>query len=155
MHTKHYTGIRRFSEMLKDIDPLLRGELLKALDELGHGEEVALVDRNFPAYGVGVQVVDLGEVNCDRASTALFSVLPLDEFGDSPIIRMGIDGQPRVTNGAHDSVRENANASMGKDWQWVEVPRIEFYSRIREVRLVIRCLEDAPYACFIFRKGIV
>lgn len=141
--------------MLKNIDPILRGELLKALDELGHGEELALVDRNFPAYGVGVQVVDLGEVNCARASSALFSVLPLDIFGASPIIRMGIDGEPGVTNSAHDSVRENANASMGQDWQWEEVPRSDFYSRVRNVRLVVRCLEEAPFACFIFRKGIV
>ena len=141
--------------MLKNIDPILRGELLKALDELGHGEELALVDRNFPAYGVGVQVVDLGEVNCARASSALFSVLPLDIFGASPIIRMGIDGEPGVTNSAHDAVRENANASMGQDWQWEEVPRSDFYSRVRNVRLVVRCLEEAPFACFIFRKGIV
>ena len=141
--------------MLKNIDPVLRGELLKALDELGHGEEVALVDRNFPAYGVGAAVIDLGEIDSSRAAKAIFSVFPLDTFGNSPILRMGIDNQLGTANSAHDSVREIANSSMGKDWQWEEVPRQEFYGRVKTARLVIRCLESAPFACFLFRKGVV
>ena len=64
--------------MLKNIDPVLRGELLKALDELGHGEEFALVDQNFPSYGVGVEVIDLGGIDSSRAAQAIFSVFPLD-----------------------------------------------------------------------------
>lgn len=141
--------------MLKNIDPVLRGELLKALDELGHGEEFALVDQNFPSYGVGVEVIDLGGIDSSRAAQAIFSVFPLDIFGGSPILRMGIDDQPGVANNAHDKVRELANRSMGKDWQWGEVPRQEFYGRVKTVRLVVRCLESAPFACFLFRKGVV
>lgn len=141
--------------MLKNIDPLLRGELLKALDELGHGEEFALVDQNFPAYGVGAPVIDLGEVDTKRVSEAVFSVFPLDIFGPTPLIRMGIDDQPGVTNETHDRVMEIANNSMGKDWAWEEVERQQFYSRVKQVKLVIRCLESAPFACFIFRKGVL
>ena len=32
--------------MLKGIDPLLSGELLKVLDEMGHGDQLLVVDRN-------------------------------------------------------------------------------------------------------------
>ena len=141
--------------MLKNIDPLLRGELLKALDELGHGEEFALVDQNFPAFGVGAPVIDLGEVDTVRVSKAVFSVLPLDIFGPTPILRMGIDDHPGETNKTHDDVRDVANKSMDKDWQWEEVERQTFYSRVKDVKLVIRCLESAPFACFIFRKGVL
>ena len=141
--------------MLKNIDPLLRGEVLKALDELGHGEEFALVDQNFPSYGVGAPVIDLGEVDTKRASEAIFSVFPLDIFGSTPILRMGIDGQPGTTNDTHDQVRDIANESMSQDWSWEEIERQEFYSRVKRVRLVIRCLESAPFACFIFRKGVL
>ena len=35
--------------MLKGIDPLLTGRLLKILDEMGHGDQLLLVDRNYPA----------------------------------------------------------------------------------------------------------
>lgn len=66
--------------MLIGIDSVLRGELLKALDEMGHGERFALVDQNFPAYGVGAPVVDLGEISASRAARAILSVFPLDLF---------------------------------------------------------------------------
>jgi len=141
--------------MLKNIDPVLRGQLLKSLDELGHGEKFALVDRNFPAYGAGAAVIDLGEIDASRAAEAIFSVFPLDTFDSSPLIRMGIDNQPGVANGVHDKVREIANLSMSQDWQWEEIPRQDFYELVKSVRLVVRCLESVPYACFIFRKGIV
>ncbi|MEO8528910.1 MAG: RbsD/FucU domain-containing protein, partial [Pseudolysinimonas sp.] len=35
--------------MLKDVDPLLSGELLKVLDEMGHGDVLVIADRNFPS----------------------------------------------------------------------------------------------------------
>jgi L-fucose mutarotase len=141
--------------MLKGIDPLLRGELLKALDEMGHGEEFALVDKNFPSYGVGASVIDLGDVTASRVAKAVFSVFPLDIFGETPILRMGIDDHPGTTNSTHDEVQEIANQSMGKDWPWQEIERQEFYTRVKKVKLVIRSLESAPFACFIFRKGVL
>lgn len=35
--------------MLNGIDPLLTGELLAALDAMGHGDCVVLADAHFPA----------------------------------------------------------------------------------------------------------
>ena len=39
--------------MLKGISPLLSPELLKALDEMGHGDTLVIADGNFPAESVG------------------------------------------------------------------------------------------------------
>lgn len=141
--------------MLKGIDPVLRGELLKALDEMGHGQQLALVDRNFAAYNYTAPVVDLGAINAARAAQAIFSVFPLDQFVDTPLTRMAYDGDPAMENDVHQSVREIANASAGADWPWQVIDRQVFYQRAQDVSLIIRCLEDAPYACFIFHKGII
>lgn len=35
--------------MLKGLAPLLTPELLYALAQMGHGDEIAIVDRNYPA----------------------------------------------------------------------------------------------------------
>ena len=43
--------------MLKGIDPLLSGDLLKLLDDMGHGDELVIADRNFPAYSTGRPVI--------------------------------------------------------------------------------------------------
>ena len=45
--------------MLKTIDPLLTGALLRILADMGHGDEVAIVDANFPSASMGRQVVEL------------------------------------------------------------------------------------------------
>ena len=41
--------------MLKNISPLLTPELLFGLAKLGHGDDVALVDANFPADRIAEQ----------------------------------------------------------------------------------------------------
>ena len=43
--------------MLTGIHPILAGELLAALDRLGHGDELVVADANFPAHRLGAQVV--------------------------------------------------------------------------------------------------
>ena len=39
--------------MLKGIDPLLDGELLRTLDQMGHGDQLVVVDSNYPAAATG------------------------------------------------------------------------------------------------------
>lgn len=141
--------------MLRGIDPLLRGELLKALDEMGHGERLALVDRNFGAYQYGKPVIDLGEVNAERAAQALFSVFPLDTFCDTPLARMAYDDDSEMVNDAHTAVLARAHEASGQAWPWEVLHRPEFYAQMPGVSLVVRCLEDAPYACFMFQKGVI
>lgn len=141
--------------MLKGIDPLLRGELLRALDEMGHGERLALVDRNFGAYQYGKPVIDLGEVNAERAAQALFSVFPLDTFCDTPLARMAYDDDSEMANEAHTAVLARAHEASGQAWPWEILHRPEFYAQVPHVSLVVRCLEDAPYACFMFQKGVI
>ena len=83
--------------MLKNIDPVLTGALLKALDEMGHGEKLALVDRNYPSKSSGAQVIHLGEIGIVRAAEAVFGVFPLDSFIDKPLLRMEADDRSPAT----------------------------------------------------------
>ena len=43
--------------MLKGISPLISPELLKILNEMGHGDEIVFADANFPTVSTGKQVV--------------------------------------------------------------------------------------------------
>ena len=36
--------------MLKGISPIISPELLKALAEMGHGDELVIADGNFPCH---------------------------------------------------------------------------------------------------------
>ena len=55
--------------MLKNIPKIVSPELLKTLCEMGHGDEIVIVDGNFPAEKFGKR---------ERAKTA-FSVIATGE----------------------------------------------------------------------------
>lgn len=141
--------------MLKGINPILRGELLKRLDEMGHGETFALVDKNFASYRYGVPVIDLGAIDAAQAAEALFSVFPLDQYTDSPLVRMAYDDDSALENDAHKAVYRLATESADHTWPWTVMHRPEFYEAVTSTSLIVRCLEGAPYACFIFQKGVI
>ncbi len=82
--------------MLKSIDPLLNAELLHVLRAMGHGDDLALVDCNFPATSVAGNrpLIRLDGVDIPRAGKAILSVFPLDSFVEQPARRMEMVGRP-------------------------------------------------------------
>jgi L-fucose mutarotase len=141
--------------MLKGIDPLLSGELLHLLDDMGHGDRLLLVDRNYPAVASGRPVVRLGEVTVLRAATAILSVMPLDSFIDHPLQRMEVEDDPKRTTAVQDAMLELAIASEGRPLQFGVIPRLEFYDVARQCFAVVHTLDAVPYGCFVLTKGVV
>lgn len=141
--------------MLKGIDPLLSGELLRILDDMGHGDQLMLVDRNYPAVSSGRPVVRLGEASIVRAATAILSVLPLDSFIAHPIERMEVEDDPVRTTPTQDELLALASSVEGRDLQYGVVPRLDFYQRAQGVYAIVHTLDTVPYGCFILHKGVV
>lgn len=141
--------------MLKGIDPLLSGELLKILDEMGHGDQLLLVDRNYPAAASGKPVVRLGEVGVVRAARAILSVFPLDSFIAHPLERMEVDDDPSVITANQDAVLALARETNAPDLEFGIVPRLKFYERAKAAFAVVHTLESQPYGCFLLQKGVI
>ena len=141
--------------MLKGVDPLLSGDLLKILDDMGHGDRLLLVDRNYPAAASGKPVVRLGEVSIIRAATAILSVLPLDSFIEHPLERMEVEDDPAKTTPTQDELLMLASAAEGRELDYGVVPRLDFYERAREAYAVVHTLDAVPYGCFILHKGVI
>lgn len=141
--------------MLKGIDPLLSGDLLKILDDMGHGDQLLLVDRNYPAAASGKPVIRLGEVGVLRAARAILSVYPLDSFLEFPLERMEVEDDPVKTTSLQDEVLDLACASEGRDLRFGVIPRLDFYQRATQAYAVVHTLEDQPYGCFILHKGVI
>src|SRR4029077_4791777 len=57
--------------MLKGIDPLLNADLLHALRAMGHGDEIAVVDANFPAATMAQRLIRLDGIAATRAGGAV------------------------------------------------------------------------------------
>lgn len=141
--------------MLKGIDPLLSGELLKVLDEMGHGDQLLLVDRNYPAASSGKTVIRLGEVTVVRAATAILSVFPLDSLVSHPLERMEVENDATKITTNQEKVLTIARATHGASLEYGVIPRLDFYDRARGAYAIIHTLDDQPYACFIFQKGVI
>lgn len=141
--------------MLRGIDPLLHGALLKVLDDMGHGDRLFVVDRNYPAHASGRPVLRIGESGAERVLGALLSVLPLDAFVDTPLERMEIKEDPLLTSPVQDRVLELARRSHPRPLEFGVVSRYEFYRRAREAFAIVQTLEPEPYSCFILQKGVV
>ena len=141
--------------MLRGVDPVLTGELLKILDEMGHGDQLVIADRNFPAATAGKPVIRVGEIGAVRTLTAILSVFPLDTFVARPLERMEVDNDPLLTNPTIDAVLGIAQASHEAPLVFGVIPRFDFYDRARHATAVVLTLESAPYCDFIITKGVI
>lgn len=141
--------------MLKGINPLLNGELLKALDEMGHADQLLLVDRNFPAFSAGRPVIRVSESSINKCMSAVLSVFPLDRFVERPLECMEVHDDPTRTTPTQQLVLRTARDADGRELQFGVVPRVEFYRRATAARVIVQTLEAAPYSCFVLQKGVI
>lgn len=141
--------------MLKGINPLLTGGLLKALDELGHADVLAVVDRNFPAYRYGKPVFPLLGNDTAEVAAALFSVFPVDSFVPVPLWRMEIDNEPDTVTAGHQAMLDAARRAEGRELTMGSIERQEFYRQAERAIAFVHTGETIGYSCFLVSKGVV
>lgn len=141
--------------MLKNIDPLLGADLLGHLAAMGHGDVLALVDRNYPAASSARRLVRLPGVDVPLAARAIFSVLPVDTFVEPAVLRMGPVGEEDTELPVHAALREVVEEAEGRPVPTAPLERFEFYRRAEAAYVVVATTEDRPYGCFLVTKGVV
>jgi L-fucose mutarotase len=99
--------------MLRNIDTLLTGDILKTLNDLGHNDRVLVADANFPwrKYDVPTHRIGTSTVAAMRAILRVFPLETID--GDAVIVRTEHDGDD--LNDLQLQVRELARAEHGED----------------------------------------
>lgn len=140
--------------MLIGIDPLLSGEALSVLRDMGHGDTIAITDANFPSQFLGPPVIRM-DVDAPRALRAILSVMPLDSFVEHPVQRMEIDGKPRELNDGHKDFEAVVDEVAGPGWPKGSIERFRFYEQSRECVAVFATLERRPYVDYILWKGVL
>lgn len=141
--------------MLKGIPALLSADVLYILAAMGHGDEVALVDRNFPAASTAKRLARLDGADVISAGRAILTVFPLDTFVAEPIIRMEVVGAPDEIPGVQRDFAELAAHAEGHPVAMASLERSAFYARTRTAFGVIATSESRPYGCFLLTKGVL
>ncbi|HUZ51906.1 MAG TPA: RbsD/FucU domain-containing protein [Streptosporangiaceae bacterium] len=141
--------------MLKGIPALLNADVLYILAAMGHGDEVALVDRNFPATSMARRLARLDGTDVCTAGHAILSLFPLDTFVEEPVTRMEVVGDPSAVPDVQNDFHQLAEEAEGRVISVGSLERTAFYARTKEAFAVIATSEDRPYGCFLLTKGVV
>ena len=145
--------------MLKAIHPLLNADVLYALRQMGHGDELVIADTNFPADSIAMQTAfgRLLRIDADMSTVvrAVLSQFPLDTFVDDAACRMEVVGKPNEILPIHQEVQKEIDAAEGGKFKLAGVERFAFYEKAKKSFAVIQTHERRFYGCFIFKMGVI
>lgn len=145
--------------MLKGINKILNGDLLKALCDMGHGDIVSIVDANYPAQAHGKRVITYTGVSITELLDAIVKVFPLDHIVEEPALLMEMEPEdrnsgmeePEIWNELSDIVRKE----YGTDKKIGKISRQKYYDISKEAYLIIQTGEERLYGDIILVKGVV
>ncbi|TBW38731.1 fucose-binding protein [Siculibacillus lacustris] len=145
--------------MLIDLDPLLTPDLLWVLAAMGHGDDLAFVDSNFPAETIARRttsgrLIRLPAMSMARAARAIFSVLPIDTFVPDPVRRIEVVGKPDEVLPIHAEVLAELTARV-PDATFGRIERFAFYDTAARGFAVVQVGDPRAYGCFMIKKGVI
>ena len=147
--------------MLKTISPLLTPDALHALASMGHGDDLAIVDANFPAAQVarrsGARLVQIAGADAPAVLSALLPLFPLDTFVPQCAWTMQVVGSakedPRAVPPPVAEFRKLLRAAGENEPATLE--RFAFYEQAQRAFLILRTGELRKYGNLLLRKGVV
>jgi L-fucose mutarotase len=140
--------------MLKGIDPVLSPALLSTLRSMGHGDEIALVDGNYPGEEHARRLIRADGHGVIRMLDAILSVMPVDDRVPHAIFRAVVPDRPGTPDRVHADMIE-----ICRKWEPTRevVPLAPglFYDRVRAAHTIVQTSEPRLYGNIILRKGVV
>jgi L-fucose mutarotase len=140
--------------MLKNIPPILGPDLLYILRAMGHGDEIAIVDANYPADAAGPELVRLDGLSATDVLDAILTLMPLDDFVEEAAICMqvvGSAGQREPVMEAFEEIVRRHEPAMGLS----SLERFAFYDRVKNGYAIVQTGERRLYGNILLKKGII
>lgn len=138
--------------MLIGIPPLLGPDLLFTLRAMGHGDEIALVDGNYPAEAHAQRLIRADGHGIEAVMAAILAVMPLDGDVPAPILRAALNNDPAQRGAFHDRI-DALGAARGVRVQ--PLAGADLYPRIRAAHTIVATSEAALFGNVILRKGVI
>lgn len=140
--------------MLKGLDPRLGPDLLHALRAMGHGDDIAIVDGNYPAEAHAKRLVRMDGHSGPAIAEAILSVMPLDDAVEMPAIRPAAFGD---SNRVEPVMQEYADVITRYE-PWAKLTPLAgeaFYDRVRAAFVIIASSEPRLYGNLVLKKGVI
>jgi L-fucose mutarotase len=140
--------------MLIGIPPLLGPDFLATLRGMGHGDELAIVDGNYPAADHARRLVRADGHGVLAVVEAVLSVLPLDRAVPAALFRASLMNDPAQAGDIHRQI-DALFARMVPGMTVVPLSGEALYPRIRAAHAIVATSETALFANVILRKGVI
>ncbi|ACB96434.1 RbsD/FucU family protein [Beijerinckia indica] len=143
--------------MLKGIDPILSPEFLSILRAMGHGDEIAIVDANYPAEAHARRCVRADGHDLPALLDALLSLMPLDRAVDEAVFRPVPAGDAKglEATAALHSEYETLVAKHDPGIKVVPLKGAAFYDRVKGAYAIVASGERRLYGNIVLRKGVI
>jgi L-fucose mutarotase len=146
--------------MLKNVPAFIDAELLWVLASMGHGDELAIVDRNFSAARVALnthlkKLVVLNGLDAPTAIAGILELMPLDHFVEQPLAHMEDPMQAGKLLEVHSAVQTVCSRAEARKLASKPIERLTYYTLAEKCMAVVQTSEDRPYGNFILKKGVV
>lgn len=141
--------------MLRGIDPLLTPDLLMILRAMGHGDEIAIADANFPAVSNARRLVRLDGADTTQALVAILSLMPLDSFVKDAAACMQVVGKPKEIPPAVEDFQGVIDRLSGFPKKVAMLERMKFYERAKLCFAIVATSERRLYGNIILKKGVI
>jgi len=138
------------SAVLQGLSPVLNGEMLHVLCDLGHGEEIIISDANFPAHSICDNVIRADGIPADALLKGIVPLFPLDTYSVPVCMMKAVPGDT-----LDPAVEARYRAALGYTNQIERLERFAFYERAKQAKAVIVSGEMAKYGNVIIKKGVV
>jgi L-fucose mutarotase len=140
--------------MLKGIPHILGPDLLHALQAMGHGDEITIVDGNYPGASAGPRLIRADGHTATDILEAILTVMPLDDFVPDPAIVMQVVGAanerpPVVEEYGRIVARHEPKVSLSS------LERFAFYKRANAGYAMVQTGEARLYGNIILKKGVI
>lgn len=141
--------------MLRTIPPILTPDLLWTLAAMGHGDQLALVNANYPAWSKHGRVICLPGVSLADAAAAILHLMPLDDLMGSPACFMIPDGAPHDSLDVHRDLQCVLNQTQGRAVAMQPLVRTQFFERAERAFAAVSTTDNRPFGCFLLTKGVI
>jgi L-fucose mutarotase len=125
------------------------------LQAMGHGDEIAIVDANYPAKSNARRLIRLDGADASQALDAVLSVFPLDSFVKAPANGMQVVGKPKEIPPAIADFQKVVDRRAGFPVKIGRIERFAFYERAKTCFAIVATSERRLYGNIILTKGVI
>jgi L-fucose mutarotase len=121
---------------------------------MGHGDEITIVDGNYPGESAGPNLVRMDGHSATLVLDAILTLMPLDDFVDDPAVCMQVVGSADK----REPIMEEFEAIVKKHepkMTLTSLERFAFYKRANSGYAIVQTGEPRLYGNVILKKGVI